>query len=232
MALRNAHDGKRRVILPRITAATSAAALVAATAAAALAASVAAPSGSSTTAAPRAEGSAPGARDGRRASDLARVITAGTERTRLLRSGEPALTRLEQLLRPSYKGTVRVPDAWRKGRFPPVRVTVVRGLTGFGGRGGGRLAQYALGAGGPGGRACCSASAVPNRCGAPRPGTGPVRIPGSPAMNSSISEREPPGSPPNLGRTIRSGGHGGARAGSRSPRMRQRRTAKTARSRQ
>ncbi|NUQ98721.1 MAG: hypothetical protein HOY79_19935 [Streptomyces sp.] len=65
--------------------------------------------------------------------DLAMIIAGGTGRTTVLRSGEPAFTRLRQLLRPTYGGTERVPDDWVEGRHPPVAFTVVWGLTGVGG---------------------------------------------------------------------------------------------------
>ncbi|MFI7402787.1 hypothetical protein ACIBW9_20365 [Streptomyces sp. NPDC049541] len=65
--------------------------------------------------------------------DLAMIVAGGTGRTTVLRSGEPAFARLRQLLRPTYAGTERVPDAWVEGRHPPVAFTVVWGLTGVGG---------------------------------------------------------------------------------------------------
>ncbi|MGW1746144.1 hypothetical protein ACWCRD_11115 [Streptomyces sp. NPDC002092] len=65
--------------------------------------------------------------------DLAMIIAGGTGQTTVLRSGEPAFTRLRQLLRPTYEGTERVPDDWAEGRRPPVAFTVVWGLTGVGG---------------------------------------------------------------------------------------------------
>ncbi|MFF4358650.1 hypothetical protein [Streptomyces sp. NPDC001604] len=65
--------------------------------------------------------------------DLAMIIAVGTGQTTVLRSGEPAFGRLRQLLRPTYAGTERVPDAWVEGRYPPVDFTVVWGLTGIGG---------------------------------------------------------------------------------------------------
>ncbi|WP_037840631.1 hypothetical protein, partial [Streptomyces sp. NRRL F-6676] len=54
-------------------------------------------------------------------------------RTRTLRSGDAEFASLWDLLRPDEKGTEAVPDAWREGRFPRVRATVVWGLTGIGG---------------------------------------------------------------------------------------------------
>lgn len=54
-------------------------------------------------------------------------------RTRTLRSGDAEFARLWDLFRPDEQGTEPVPDAWREGRFPRVRATVVWGLTGIGG---------------------------------------------------------------------------------------------------
>lgn len=65
--------------------------------------------------------------------DIALVIEGGTGRTTALHSGERDFTRLWELLAPTYTGTVRVPDAWVAGGFPPVRATVVWGLSGVGG---------------------------------------------------------------------------------------------------
>lgn len=65
--------------------------------------------------------------------DLAMVVTGGTGRTEAVRSDEPYFARLWQLLQPMYTGTEQVPDAWQEGRCPPVRITVVWGLTGVGG---------------------------------------------------------------------------------------------------
>jgi hypothetical protein len=65
--------------------------------------------------------------------DLAMVVTGGSGRTKALRSGEPDFTRLWQLFQPMYTGTEQVSDAWEEGRYPPVRITVVWGLTGVGG---------------------------------------------------------------------------------------------------
>lgn len=64
--------------------------------------------------------------------DLALVVTAAGE-TSAVRSGEPYFARLWMLLQPTYTGTARVPEAWVKGKHPPVRITVVWGLTGVGG---------------------------------------------------------------------------------------------------
>ncbi|MCT9076313.1 hypothetical protein [Streptomyces fulvoviolaceus] len=65
--------------------------------------------------------------------NLALVIAGGSSRTTTLRSGESSFDRLWQLLQPTYTGTERVPHAWAEGRYPPVRITVVWGLTGVGG---------------------------------------------------------------------------------------------------
>jgi len=65
--------------------------------------------------------------------DLAMVVTGGSGRTTAVRSGEPDFARLWQLLNPMYLGTERVSDAWEKGRYPSVRITVGWGLTGVGG---------------------------------------------------------------------------------------------------
>ncbi|WP_374208562.1 hypothetical protein [Streptomyces lincolnensis] len=65
--------------------------------------------------------------------DMAVVVVGGTGRTTAVRSGEPSFDRLWELLRPTHTGTERVPEAWSEGRYPPVRVTVMWGLTGVGG---------------------------------------------------------------------------------------------------
>jgi hypothetical protein len=65
--------------------------------------------------------------------DLAMVVTGGSGRTKAVRADEPYFTRLWQLLEPTYTGTERVSDAWEEGRYPPVRFTVLWGLTGVGG---------------------------------------------------------------------------------------------------
>ncbi|MFJ8020998.1 hypothetical protein [Streptomyces sp. NPDC096311] len=70
---------------------------------------------------------------GRRGPDMAVVIEGGTGRTTALHSGEQDFTRLWDLLTPTYMGTERVPDAWTAGDFPPVRATVMWGLSGVGG---------------------------------------------------------------------------------------------------
>ncbi|MEU6574999.1 hypothetical protein [Streptomyces sp. NPDC046805] len=66
--------------------------------------------------------------------DMALVVTGATGRTRTLHSGEPDFARLWQLLRPTDTDTERVPEDWTDGRYPEVRVTVIWGLTGVGGR--------------------------------------------------------------------------------------------------
>ena len=70
---------------------------------------------------------------GPRGPDMALVIEGGTGRTTALHSGERDFTRVWDLLTPAYTGTERVPDAWAAGDFPPVRATVVWGLSGVGG---------------------------------------------------------------------------------------------------
>ncbi|GAA3973373.1 hypothetical protein [Streptomyces plumbiresistens] len=70
---------------------------------------------------------------GRDAPNVAVVVAGGTGRTTAVRSGEPDFARLWQLLEPMYAGTERVSRAWDEGRYPPVLITVVWGLTGIGG---------------------------------------------------------------------------------------------------
>ncbi|MFK4106004.1 hypothetical protein ACI2L1_39305 [Streptomyces sp. NPDC019531] len=65
--------------------------------------------------------------------DLAMVVTGASGRTKAVRSHEPYFDRLWRLLQPTDMGTERVSDAWEEGRYPPVRITVVWGLTGVGG---------------------------------------------------------------------------------------------------
>ncbi|TPQ21855.1 hypothetical protein FGD71_012940 [Streptomyces sporangiiformans] len=67
------------------------------------------------------------------APDLAVVIANGTGRTTSVRSGEQDFARLWKLLAPSYTDTEEVPEDWIDGRHPPVRATVLWGLTGVGG---------------------------------------------------------------------------------------------------
>nr|WP_093905497.1 hypothetical protein [Streptomyces sp. cf386] len=70
---------------------------------------------------------------GRDVPDVAVVVAGGTGRTTALHSGEPTFARLWQLLQPTYVGTERVPEDWVEGRHPPMRITVIWGLTGVGG---------------------------------------------------------------------------------------------------
>lgn len=65
--------------------------------------------------------------------DVAVVVTAGEGRTESWHSGETDFDRLRWLLDPTYTGTERVPQDWEQGRYPPVRFTVLWGLTGVGG---------------------------------------------------------------------------------------------------
>ncbi|MGW1362607.1 hypothetical protein ACWCQP_35020 [Streptomyces chartreusis] len=65
--------------------------------------------------------------------DVAMVVAGGTGRTVALHSGQPGFARLWQLLQPTYVGTERVPESWADGRHPPIRITVLWGLTGVGG---------------------------------------------------------------------------------------------------
>ncbi|MFJ4472192.1 hypothetical protein ACIP2X_32555 [Streptomyces sp. NPDC089424] len=65
--------------------------------------------------------------------DLALVTAGDSGRTTVLRSGESRFARFWQLLQPLYPGTERVPAPWTEGRHPPVRITVMWGLTGVGG---------------------------------------------------------------------------------------------------
>ncbi|WP_248505848.1 hypothetical protein [Streptomyces sp. D2-8] len=71
---------------------------------------------------------------GRDVPDVAMVVAGGTGRTTAVRSGEPAFARLWQLLQATHTGTERVPEEWTVGDFPQVRLTVVWGLSGVGGR--------------------------------------------------------------------------------------------------
>ncbi|MEU0070868.1 hypothetical protein ABZ027_15205 [Streptomyces sp. NPDC006332] len=64
---------------------------------------------------------------------MAVIISGGSGRTATVRSGEPGFDRLWALLQPTYTGTERVPEDWAEGRYPPVRMTVLWGLTGVGG---------------------------------------------------------------------------------------------------
>ncbi|MFH9010522.1 hypothetical protein ACH4C6_04025 [Streptomyces sp. NPDC017943] len=65
--------------------------------------------------------------------DVAVVIAGSTGRTVAVRSGDPVFARLWQVLQPLHTRTERVPEDWAQGRFPPVRFTVVWGLSGVGG---------------------------------------------------------------------------------------------------
>lgn len=74
--------------------------------------------------------------DGARAvdePDVAVVVWAGDGRTASWHAGETDFDRLRSLLEPGFTGTERVPEAWTEGRRPPVRFTVLWGLTGVGG---------------------------------------------------------------------------------------------------
>ncbi|MDT9698991.1 hypothetical protein [Streptomyces sp. P17] len=68
-----------------------------------------------------------------RPPDLTMVVAGGAGQPTAVRSGEVRFARLWQLLEPMHTGTERVPEAWSEGRYPPVRITVVWGLTGVGG---------------------------------------------------------------------------------------------------
>jgi hypothetical protein len=70
---------------------------------------------------------------GRDTPDTALVVN-GEGGTTAMRSGESRFARLWQLLQPTYTGTEQVSGAWVKGGYPPVRITVVWGLTGTGSR--------------------------------------------------------------------------------------------------
>ncbi|WP_328562299.1 hypothetical protein [Streptomyces coelicoflavus] len=65
--------------------------------------------------------------------DVAVVVRAGDGRTASWHAGEADFDRLRWLLDPGFTGTERVPEAWTEGRLPPVRFTVLWGLTGVGG---------------------------------------------------------------------------------------------------
>lgn len=65
--------------------------------------------------------------------DVAMVVAGDTGRTTAARSGEQAFAHLWQLLQPTYVGTERVSEEWIEGRHPPIRLTVIWGLTGIGG---------------------------------------------------------------------------------------------------
>ncbi|MFJ5271503.1 hypothetical protein [Streptomyces sp. NPDC088358] len=65
--------------------------------------------------------------------DMALVVAGGTGHTTLVHSGDRDFARLWRLLAPRFTGTERVPDAWAAGDYPPVRATVIWGMTGVGG---------------------------------------------------------------------------------------------------
>ncbi|CAL9482718.1 hypothetical protein [Streptomyces sp. enrichment culture] len=65
--------------------------------------------------------------------DVAVIVWTGTGRTASWHAGERDFDRLRSLLDPSYSGTEPVPEEWTRDRRPPVRFTVLWGLTGVGG---------------------------------------------------------------------------------------------------
>ncbi|MFU0243610.1 hypothetical protein ACKI1J_49065, partial [Streptomyces scabiei] len=65
--------------------------------------------------------------------DVAVVVWAGTGRTTSWHAGERDFDRLRSLLDPSRSQTEPVPEDWTRDRRPPVRFTVLWGLTGVGG---------------------------------------------------------------------------------------------------
>jgi hypothetical protein len=67
---------------------------------------------------------------GRDVPDVAVVVEGGTGRTTAVRSGERSWAGFWQLLQPTSTRSERVPEAWVEDRYPPVRITVVWGLTG------------------------------------------------------------------------------------------------------
>ncbi|WP_425588493.1 hypothetical protein [Streptomyces venetus] len=71
---------------------------------------------------------------GRDVPDVAMVVAGGTGRTASVRSGQRDFARLWQLLQPTHTETERVPADWAEGDFPRVRLTVLWGLSGVGGR--------------------------------------------------------------------------------------------------
>lgn len=84
--------------------------------------------------APGARASAPTAVAARADTpDMALVVAGGTGHTTLVHSGDRDFARLWRLLAPRFTGTERVPDAWAAGDYPPVRATVIWGMTGVGG---------------------------------------------------------------------------------------------------
>ncbi|MET9745382.1 hypothetical protein ABZZ92_06710 [Streptomyces ardesiacus] len=65
--------------------------------------------------------------------DVAVVVWADSGRTASWHAGEADFDRLRWLLDPGRTGTERVPEDWTRDRRPPVRFTVLWGLTGVGG---------------------------------------------------------------------------------------------------
>ncbi|MEU4980330.1 hypothetical protein [Streptomyces sp. NPDC021969] len=65
--------------------------------------------------------------------DVAVIVWTGTGRTTSWHAGERDFDRLRSLLDPSYSGSEPVPEDWTRDRRPPVRFTVLWGLTGVGG---------------------------------------------------------------------------------------------------
>ncbi|MFD8538601.1 hypothetical protein ACF1AU_25160 [Streptomyces rubrogriseus] len=65
--------------------------------------------------------------------DVAVIVWTGTGRTASWHAGERDFDRLRSLLDPSYSGSEPVPEDWTRDRRPPVRFTVLWGLTGVGG---------------------------------------------------------------------------------------------------
>ncbi|MGW7297707.1 hypothetical protein [Streptomyces sp. NPDC054829] len=68
-----------------------------------------------------------------RPPDIAIVVAGGAGQPTAVPSGEERFAQLWELMKPSFNGTEPVPDAWREGKHPPVRISVVWGLTGVGG---------------------------------------------------------------------------------------------------
>ncbi|MFF4469314.1 hypothetical protein ACFYZ3_07110 [Streptomyces sp. NPDC001599] len=65
--------------------------------------------------------------------DVAVIVWTGTGRTTSWHAGERDFDRLRSLLDPSRSATEPVPEDWTRDRRPPVRFTVLWGLTGVGG---------------------------------------------------------------------------------------------------
>ncbi|MEV5984400.1 hypothetical protein AB0L85_05190 [Streptomyces sp. NPDC052051] len=70
---------------------------------------------------------------GKLSPGLALVVANDTGRTTTLRQGDRDFTLLWRLLGPTETRSEQVPEAWRQGRYPRVRATVVWGLPGVGG---------------------------------------------------------------------------------------------------